>query len=269
LRTSHERLRSRSVLGMRVDATSYRDASKQVIEWATSGSSRYVCVASVNNAMAARENPELLAATNGSDLVTPDGMPLVWALRALGVARASHVRGTDLTVTLLAKAANEGVPVGFYGSSPRVLESLVARCRGRWPHLELVYEFAPPFQELGPAEQEQVVADIEGSGARILLVGLGCPKQELWMANHRGKLPTVMVGVGAAFDFIAGSKRQAPVLMQRTGLEWLFRLITEPRRLWKRYLKQNPRFLVLLARQLWRDRGHRRRRVLVHRKEST
>jgi N-acetylglucosaminyldiphosphoundecaprenol N-acetyl-beta-D-mannosaminyltransferase len=125
----------------------------------------------------------------------------------------------------------------------------------RFPGLRIAFAMSPPFRALGPAEDAEVVADIRESGARILFVGLGCPKQERWMTAHREALPCVLLGVGAAFDFLAGAKRQAPGWLQRAGLEWLFRLVSEPRRLWRRYLIQNPRFLFHLARELARSRG--------------
>jgi N-acetylglucosaminyldiphosphoundecaprenol N-acetyl-beta-D-mannosaminyltransferase len=238
---------------MRVDATSYADAADRVVSWAKTKRPTYVCVAAVNNAILARDDPAFRAAMNGADLVTPDGRPLVWALRGLGVASATQVRGTDLTDILLRRAAEEGVPVGFLGSTPRVLESLGDRIPERWPGLEVVYRSSPPFREATPEEDASTIAELRGSGARILFVGLGCPKQELWMARHRG-FDGVMLGVGAAFDFLSGEKEQAPRWMQRSGLEWAFRLASEPTRLWKRYLTQNPRFLALMVAEVVRSR---------------
>jgi N-acetylglucosaminyldiphosphoundecaprenol N-acetyl-beta-D-mannosaminyltransferase len=248
---------SRRILGMRVDATTYEDASKRIVAWAMRHESRYICVATVNNAMEAHDDPAFSNAMNGADLVTADGMPLVWGLRLLGVKDASRVYGPDLTPHLLAKAAKDGVPVGFYGGAPDALETLILRVQERWPELRVAYRHSPPFTHLTPAEEERVVENINESGARILFVGLGCPKQEWWMALRRDRVQAVMVGVGAAFDFLAGTKKQAPHVLQRLGLEWVFRLLTEPRRLWRRYLKQNPRFLVLFGAQVlrkWFDR---------------
>jgi N-acetylglucosaminyldiphosphoundecaprenol N-acetyl-beta-D-mannosaminyltransferase len=242
------------VLGTRVDATTYADASRRILEWARSTESRYVCVASVNNVMVAREDPTFLGTMNDADLVTPDGMPLVWALRWLGIPTATRVRGTDLMIAVLGRAAEAGIPVGVYGGNPRTLERLIDRLRTAWPALDLAYVHSPPFRPLTPEEEERTVSDIGASGARILFVGLGCPKQEEWMARHRGQVPAVMIGVGAAFAFLSGEKKQAPGAMQQAGLEWLFRLVTEPRRLWRRYLRQNPAFMGLLALQVARSR---------------
>ncbi len=241
---------SRRILGMRVDRTSYRDAVERVLAWARSGESRYVCAASVNNVMEAHDSDEFRRIMNGADLVTPDGMPLVWALRMLGAGDAARVYGPELTPIVLGAAEGAGVPVGFYGATDGVLARLVAAVRRRFPRLEMPYAFGPPFRPLSQAEDEQVVREIRASGVKILLVGLSTPKQERWMAAHRGLVPAVMLGVGAAFDFLAGVKPQAPRWMQDRGLEWLFRLGTEPRRLWWRYLKHNPRFAALFAAQL-------------------
>jgi N-acetylglucosaminyldiphosphoundecaprenol N-acetyl-beta-D-mannosaminyltransferase len=239
---------------MRVDATTHQDAVDLVFDWVHERDGRYVCVACVNNVMAAREDPDLLRVINEADLVTPDGMPLVWALRQLGVEDATRVRGIDLTINLLEEAARSGVPVGFYGSSPEVLRDVQAEALRRWPALRITYAVSPPFRELTELEQAKVVRDIRASGARVLFVGLGCPKQEAWMGAHHAALGCVLVGVGAAFDFLAGHKRQAPAVMQRLGLEWLFRLLSEPRRLWKRYLRQNPKFLALWTVELLTNR---------------
>jgi len=241
---------SRHILGMRVDRTSYRDAAERVLGWARAGESRYVCVASVCSVMEAYDSSDFLRIMNEADLVTPDGMPLVWGLRMLGARDATRVYGPDLTLALLSAATRERVPVGFYGGSPNVLKALVAVVKRRFPALEAPYAVAPPFRPLSEAEDEQVVAEIGASGARIVFIGLGAPKQERWMAAHRGLIPAVMLGVGAAFDFLSGVKPQAPRWMQDRGLEWTFRLATEPRRLWRRYLKQNPRFAALFAVQL-------------------
>jgi N-acetylglucosaminyldiphosphoundecaprenol N-acetyl-beta-D-mannosaminyltransferase len=235
---------------MRVDATSYDDATRRVLEWARSGESRYVCLATVNNVMEAVDSAEYRRVMNSADLVTPDGMPLVWGLRLQGAPSAGRVYGPDLTPAVLAAAECERIPVGFYGGTPEVLGKLLAAVRRRFPALDVAYAWPPPFRPLTPAEDERVTREINASGARIVFVGISSPKQDRWMAAHRGRIGAVMLGVGAAFDFLAGAKPQAPRWMQSSGLEWLFRLATEPRRLWRRYLKQNPRFLACFSLQL-------------------
>jgi N-acetylglucosaminyldiphosphoundecaprenol N-acetyl-beta-D-mannosaminyltransferase len=239
-----------SILSTKVNATCYAHAAATVCEWAERRESKYVCVATVSQVMEGHDAPGLRTVMNEADLVTPDGMPLVWGLRLLGCKKATRVYGPDLTPVILERAALEGLPVGFYGGSPSVLDRFARVMSERFTKLQVAYAYSPPFRDLTPEEDRRVVEEINGSGARILFVGIGNPKQEYWMAAHKGKVQAVMIGVGAAFDFLAGAKLQAPRWMMGLGLEWLFRLATEPRRLWKRYLKQNPRFVVLFALQL-------------------
>jgi N-acetylglucosaminyldiphosphoundecaprenol N-acetyl-beta-D-mannosaminyltransferase len=240
----------RTILGIGVDATSYQDATARVMEWARRGESRVVCLGVVASVMEARESPRYRAALDQADLVTPDGMPLVWMLRWLGEKPATRVYGPDLTLKVLRAAEEARVAVGFYGSSEEVLRSLLANLRQRFPGLLVSFHQAPPFRPLSQREDEDAVSAIRESGTRILFVGLGGAKQDLWMTEHRAQVPAVMLGVGAAFDFLAGTKPQAPRWMQNAGLEWLFRLSTEPRRLWRRYLRHNPRFAFLAMKQI-------------------
>jgi N-acetylglucosaminyldiphosphoundecaprenol N-acetyl-beta-D-mannosaminyltransferase len=251
-------LPSAFVLGMRIDATSYPDAVDRIFRWAGKSESRAVAVANVHMVMEAYDHLPFQDMVNSCDLVTPDGVPLVWLLRAQGTRTATRVYGPDLTRELLKKAHEQRVPIGFYGGSARTLDALLAVVRKRYPNIPVVYACAPPFRPLHADEEQCVIEAIRSSGARILFVGLGCPKQERWVAAHRGNVPAVMVGVGAAFDFLSGTKAQAPRWMQDRGLEWLFRMVTEPRRLFWRYVRYNPRFLFLIARQLWIERAQRK-----------
>jgi N-acetylglucosaminyldiphosphoundecaprenol N-acetyl-beta-D-mannosaminyltransferase len=251
---------SRQILGVRVDAIDYARATKQVLDWARAGESRYVCLGTVNHIMEARQSEELRAALRQASLVTSDGMPLVWLLRMLGVSGASRVYGPDLTLEIFAAAAREGIAVGFYGGTPGVLGKLCEMLETRFPGLDVAYAEAPPFRELSAEEDGRVTESIERASVRILFVGLGTPKQDRWMHAHQGRVRAVMLGVGAAFDFLSGAKPQAPRWMQRYGIEWLFRLVSEPRRLGPRYLSQNPRFAVLAMAQLIRMRLHEHRR---------
>jgi N-acetylglucosaminyldiphosphoundecaprenol N-acetyl-beta-D-mannosaminyltransferase len=247
------------IIGMKVSPTSYRHAADAVRGWADQGASKYVCVACVNSVMEAHDSSAFKRVINQADLVTPDGMPVVWGLRLLGRKNASRVYGPDLTPVLLGMAQEGSLPVGFYGGSEAALKRLLEAVAKRFPKLHVAYSFSPPFRPLTPQEDAQVTAAINASGARVLFIGLNTPKQDYWMAAHKDRVQAVMVGVGAAFDFLAGTKPQAPRWMMPLGLEWLFRLATEPRRLWKRYLKHNPRFVVLLAVQVVRQRLARQR----------
>jgi N-acetylglucosaminyldiphosphoundecaprenol N-acetyl-beta-D-mannosaminyltransferase len=235
---------------MRVHATSYADAVQRIAAWANARESRYVCEAPIHMVMESYDSAEYRQVINGADLVTPGGMPIVWMLRLLGMRGQPRVYGPALTLKVCEYAALHGLKVGFYGGTEKSLTSLVYELKRRYPAVQIVSSYSPPFRKLTPEEDTQVRQVIENSGAQILFVGLGCPKQERWMSEHRPGVRAVMVGVGAAFDFISGEKPQAPLWMQNSGTEWIFRLCTEPRRLWFRYFWHNPRFVVLALRQL-------------------
>jgi N-acetylglucosaminyldiphosphoundecaprenol N-acetyl-beta-D-mannosaminyltransferase len=179
-------------------------------------------------------------------------MPIVWMMRWLGVRGQPRVYGPAMTLKVCEHTARHGIKVGFYGGTEKSLASLLSEIEKRYPGIEVVYSWSPPFRKLTSEEDDRVRREIENSGVQILFVGLGCPKQERWMAEHKPGVRAVMMGVGAAFDFISGEKRQAPMWMQSTGTEWLFRLSTEPRRLWFRYFWHNPRFVALAMIQLVR-----------------
>jgi N-acetylglucosaminyldiphosphoundecaprenol N-acetyl-beta-D-mannosaminyltransferase len=249
-----EVVQSREILGVRVDATNYERATEQIVSWASSGLSRYVSLCTVNQIMEARDSSGYAQVMREADLVTSDGMPLVWLLKRLGIPNATRVYGPDLMPLVLSAAARRGVPVGFYGGSSTVLDRLVNLARQRFQGLQIAYAEAPPFRAATAEEDESSIQNLNASGVRILFVGIGSPKQERWMHAHRDRLHCVMIGVGAAFDFLTGAKPQAPRWMQRSGLEWLFRLSSEPSRLWRRYLLQNPRFLALVLSEFLRGR---------------
>ena len=238
------------IIGVRVDRTSYQAAVDLVLNWAQKHESRYVCAANVHMVMEAYDSPKFHEVLNRADLVTPDGMPLVWMLRQLGAKDQTRVYGPDLLLWVVRPAAQKKITVGFYGGSQEVLNTMVNGLKIRHPDIDVSYAYSPPFRPLSPEEKQKVIKEINASGVSILFVGLGCPRQEYWMAENREYIKSVMIGVGAAFDFHAGRKAQAPSWMQGLGLEWLFRLLVEPRRLWKRYLYHNPRFLVLAFLQL-------------------
>jgi len=252
---------SREILNVRVHATTYAGVTARVVASAQESRSCYICLATVNTIMEAHSSPEYQKVMRDADLVTSDGMPLVWLLHWLGLPQASRVYGPDLTPAVLAAAAEHGIPVGFYGGSEAVLARLLNTIEGRFSHLKIVYAYAPPFRPLEEEEDGQVTRAIQASGARILFVGIGGAKQDHWMHEHCQRIDAVMLGVGAAFDFLAGNKPQAPRWMRQSGLEWFFRLCTEPRRLWRRYLGRNPHFFILATAQLLRTRYHEYRRT--------
>ncbi len=227
----------------------------EVVDWMermiASGSRGYLTAAAVNLVMSAREDADVAAAVRAATLVVPDGQPLVWALRALGHRRATRVYGPDLMLAFCARAAERGIPIYLYGGrTPAALALLESRLRDRFPGLVIAGSYSPPFRALRPDEEREVLAAIDASGAALVWVGTGQPKQERWMHLVRPRLTApLLVGVGAAFDFHAGLVAQAPRWMQRAGLEWAYRLSREPRRLWRRYARYNPRFVVCFARQ--------------------
>jgi len=193
-----------------------------------------------------------------ADLVVADGRPVWLACRLLGSAGARHLRGEDLMATLCAAAQERGVAIGLFGSTEDVLAELSGALAGRYPRLAITFAVAPPFRPLTAMEKTELFADLRQSGARLLFVALGCPKQERWMLEHSAQTDCVMIGVGAVFDMLSGRRRAAPAWLQRAGLEWLFRLASEPRRLWRRYARHNARFVILLVREVIRQRFGRR-----------
>jgi N-acetylglucosaminyldiphosphoundecaprenol N-acetyl-beta-D-mannosaminyltransferase len=250
---------SAEVLGVPLALTDYERTLDWIDEAVAVGHRGYLCVAATHTVMAAEDDPALRAAVLGADFTVPDGQPLVWALKALGHDVDDRVYGPDLMDRACARAARTGQRFYLYGGrNPGALAQLARVLRLRYPGLQIVGGHAPPFRELTDAEDEAVATDIRRSGADVVWVGIGVPKQEKWMARMRHRLPTpIFIGVGAAFDFHAGLIPQAPAWMQRAGLEWLFRLAQEPRRLWRRYLNYNPRFVVGFARQWTRERVRR------------
>ena len=247
-------LQQRYVLGQRLDATDYADATARVVDWANRGESRYVCLSNVHMVMQGWDNPNFRQIINAADLITTDGVPLVWCLRALGLPLAERVYGPDLTLHVCAAAAQQQLAIGLYGGTAQSLKEFAAMLQSRFPAIEIACSIAPPFRPLTAAEDATYTKQLSESGARILFVGIGCPKQEIWMSEHRGRLNMPMLGVGAAFDFHAGRVKQAPACLQAVGLEWLFRLLMEPRRLWRRYAWHNPRFVLFFIEQLLRGR---------------
>lgn len=236
----------RYILGTRVDATSYEAATQLVTSWARAGQSRYVCAANVHMVMESYDNDHFRRVVNSADLVTADGMPLVWLLKKMGVDDAERVYGPDLMLRVCEAAQDQGIPVGFYGGHADYLQRLISNMTSRYPRLNVSYAYAPPFVHLDTTQDDRVVDSIKASGARIVFVSLGCPKQERWMLQHKGRVRAVMLGVGAAFDFYSDRVRQAPSWVQRCGLEWLYRLFREPRRLFSRYARTCPRFVSLV-----------------------
>jgi N-acetylglucosaminyldiphosphoundecaprenol N-acetyl-beta-D-mannosaminyltransferase len=245
-----------------ISKTSYAEVVELCRRWATHRKSsgyvagRYICVASVHGIIMAHQDPEMSRVLNEADIATPDGMPVVWAMRSFGVRNQQRVYGPTLMLEICQQAEQCGHRIFLYGGRETVLPALERRLRNRFPHLHIAGAYSPPFRTLTEAEDQDIERVIRESEADIVFVGIGTPKQERWMYEHRDRLHgATLIGVGAAFDFHAGRIRQAPVWMRRKGLEWLFRLMMEPARLWKRYLLITPKFLPLWAKQKWQSRS--------------
>ncbi|HEX2104123.1 MAG TPA: WecB/TagA/CpsF family glycosyltransferase [Solirubrobacteraceae bacterium] len=246
------------VLGIDLAVTDYEGAMDWMDEVVRRRGRACVTAAAVHLVMVAQEDPETRRAIDDA-LVVPDGVPLVWALRALGHREATRVYGPDLMARYCARSARTGTTMFLYGGkTDDALELLTARLRDRFPGLRVVDGWSPPFRELSEDELDEVAGRINASGTDVVWVGTGQPKQEKWMARMRGRLDApILAGVGAAFDFHAGTLPQAPPWMQRSGLEWSYRLAREPRRLWRRYARYNPRFVAAFARQYAAHRAGR------------
>ena len=239
-----------NILGVGVSAVNMEMALRTVEDWISRREPHYVCVTGVHGVMEGQRDEKLRHIHNAAGLVTPDGMPLVWLSRLIGFRQVARVYGPDLMLTGCERFAERGCRHFFYGGAPGVADKLVVRLKYRFPDLQVAGTDSPPFRPLTPQEDQAVVERINVTRPDIVWVGISTPLQEHWMAEHVGRLSApVLVGVGAAFDFHAGLKKQAPRWMQNSGLEWFFRLLMEPRRLWRRYLTNNPRFLWLILLQ--------------------
>lgn len=242
---------SHRILGMRIDLTSYYAATKTVLRWSREGRSAMVCLGNVHMVMTAYDEPEFSDVLEDADLVTHDGMPLVWALRLMGHSSVERVYGPHLMTFVCQAAASRGIPVGLYGGTEEVLSDLVRSLQSHYPGLKIPFKVSPPFRPTTKDEDDANLKLLRESGAKILFVGIGCPKQEYWIHKNRRRFAGPMLGVGQAFDLHSGHTRMAPRWIQNIGMEWFYRLCTEPRRLWKRYLKNNPRYLALVAMQIF------------------
>jgi N-acetylglucosaminyldiphosphoundecaprenol N-acetyl-beta-D-mannosaminyltransferase len=235
-----------NVLGVRVSAVNLKSATDRIEAAIAQGRKEYVCVRDAHGVIRCQKDAKLRAIHNRAFLVTPDGMPLVWALKRAGYTDSDRVYGPDLMLSVFEAGEPKGLRHFLYGATEKTLERLQARLLEKFPQAQITGAYAPPFRDLSQPEEADIAERINRSKADIVWVGIGSPKQELWMAHMRGQLDaSMLIGVGAAFDFHAGLKRQAPRIIQRSGLEWAFRLACEPRRLWRRYAVTVPSFLLL------------------------
>lgn len=240
---------STSILGVPISALNMPLAVETIERWVDENEPHYVCIFTVHSVMECQDDPQMLRIAKGAGMCTPDGMPLVWLSRKAGHDKVSRVYGPDLMLELAERSAQTGHRHFFYGGMPGVADELAETLTVRFPGLQVAGTHTPPMQSKGEIESEDTIRKINDSGADIVWCGLGTPKQDYWVANHLSLLNApVLIAVGAAFDFHTGRVKQAPAWMQRNGLEWFFRLTQDPRRLWKRYVVGNSRFVWNLAR---------------------
>lgn len=238
------------VIGAPIDALDWPQTITRIYGWAAAQESRVVCICNAHSVVTARQDLNFDDVIRNADMATPDGAPVAWLMKRLGAVNQARINGPDLMWKYCAHAEKTGESMYLYGASDATLEALLKALKSSFPKLHIVGAYSPPFRALTREEDDAIIQEINNSGAGVVWVSLGCPKQEKWMQEHRGKINAVMVGVGAAFDYHAGTIKRAPLWMQRHGLEWLHRLMSEPRRLWKRYLITNSLFILYAARQL-------------------
>ncbi len=240
------------VLNTYIHALNWDETLNLVNDWIVTGESKYVCLCNVHSVVTAQTDPVFASILEQADLVLPDGMPVAWVLRHKGFKGQPRIGGPDLMWRCCNKLEHNEKSVYLYGSTQETLEKLQATLQRQFPNLHIAGVLSPPFRELSPEEELDIIHKINNSGAHAVFVALGCPRQEAWMLRQRGKLNAVMFGFGAAFDFYAGTIRRAPAWMQHTGFEWLHRLACEPKRLWRRYLVTNTKFILLVLFEIFR-----------------
>jgi N-acetylglucosaminyldiphosphoundecaprenol N-acetyl-beta-D-mannosaminyltransferase len=244
------KMKTKNVINVPITSLSCEEQINTMVKWGKSNLSKVVCIANVHMLIEAHQNPSFGTVLQNADLVTPDGMPLVWMLRFLGVGHQDRVAGIDVLEGVCKLAEKTGVGVYFLGSQDAILEKMKVRLNREFPNLKISGMTSLPFRPLTDDEDRALVQFLNHSGAGIVFVCLGCPKQEAWMSQHKGQISAVMVGLGGAFPVYAGIQRRAPKLLREAGLEWLYRLIQEPQRLCKRYAKTIPVFIWLVAKQV-------------------
>jgi N-acetylglucosaminyldiphosphoundecaprenol N-acetyl-beta-D-mannosaminyltransferase len=239
-----------NILGIGANPITMEDALDQIGDWIVQREKNYVCVMPAHSVMDCFEDPELRRIFNRSGMTTPDGMSIVWLLKLNGYRFVERVYGPDLMISAMSISKTKKWRHYFLGGTQEVLDRLQDSIRSEYPGVEIRGTFSPPFRPLTQDEENQIVKKINESQADILWVGMGSPRQEKWMAENKQKMDVpVMIGVGAAFDFLSGAKPQAPQWVQKSGMEWFYRLCKEPGRLWKRYIRY-PKFVILALCQL-------------------
>lgn len=238
------------VIDAPIDQVTWEDAVQRLSSWGEKHESRVVCICNAHSVVTAKQDEEFNQVLEHADMSTPDGAPVAWMIKKVSGQPQARINGPDLMLKYCEHAEKIGQSIYLYGGQESTLNILVDVLKSKYPNLKIAGYLSPPFRELNAEEKQKIIQDINDSGAHTVWVGLGCPKQEKWMYEHKGKINAVMVGVGAAFDYHAGTIKRAPKWMQNSGLEWFHRLCSEPKRLWKRYLVTNSLFILYAAKQL-------------------
>lgn len=238
------------VLNAPITALPFEGQMSLIVDWAAHKMGKFACVANVHMLMEAHRNPSFQSVLERADLVTPDGMPLVWMMRFQGFKAQDRVAGMEIFLSLCSLASEKSIRIGLLGATPEILHAMRDRLGVEFPELNVASVEPLPFRSLTEEEDAALVARINSKGVGIVFVALGCPKQECWMAEHKERINAVMIGIGGVFPVYAGLQKWAPKWCREAGLEWLYRLVQEPRRLWKRYATTIPPFIWLAARQL-------------------
>lgn len=238
------------VLDVPIDVLGWDDALHRILSWSSGKESRYVCICNVHSVITASKDLEFYNVVENADMATADGAPVAWMMRRMGASNQQRINGPDLMWRYCALAEQQNQTVFLYGGTKETLVLLQDRLFKAFPRLHVAGVMSPPFRQLTDKEESEIIEQINRTAPGVVFVSLGCPKQEFWMARHRGKINSVMIGVGAAFDYHAGTIKRAPLWMQNSGLEWLHRLMSEPRRLWRRYFVTNTLFVLKATRQI-------------------
>jgi N-acetylglucosaminyldiphosphoundecaprenol N-acetyl-beta-D-mannosaminyltransferase len=240
-----------NIIGSPITGLSFQEQIDIILQWACDRKSSFVCVANTHMLIEAHRKPDFWKVLQLADLNTPDGMPLVWMLKLLGVRSPDRVAGMDILLAICQQAPHHNVPVFFVGSQSDILGRMQCRLKENFPELKIAGMEPLPFAQNAPEEDKVLIQKINNSGAKVVFVSLGCPKQEYWMATHKHKIHAVMIGIGGVFPIYAGIHKYAPKILRESGLEWLYRLYREPRRLWKRYASTIPIFMWLAFKQIY------------------
>lgn len=242
-------MKTKQLLSIKISLGSYHSFVDELIDRALSGTSFYACVANVHMLVEAHKAGSFAAIVNNADMVTPDGKPLTWGLHFLSGIRQDRVAGMDLLPDLLSAAEKKRIPVAFYGGTDDMLNRTRKHLEKNYPDIIVAHMYSPPFRPLDAAEEEEVIRMFNNTHSKLIFVVLGCPKQEKWMALMKNKINAVMIGIGGALPVLVGMQKRAPLWMQKAGLEWLYRLGQEPKRLFKRYFTTNSIFIYLLLKE--------------------